>query len=259
MTPEYFLKQTADKALFPEMLWNRPENKMYAGKLLIVGGNLHGFHGPALAYTQSLQAGVGVARVLLPDCLKRTVSKLFPEAEFVPSTPSGSFASRALGEILPAAEWANGVLLAGNFGKNSETTIMLDSFMVKFKGAVTLHEDAIDYAISQAQTLVHREHTALVMDFHDLQKFVKAARYPKAITSDMDFLRFIELLHELSSEWAVHLLIKRDKQVYVAADGQVSSTPCGTSLTARAAHASVWWLQNPAKPFEAFTTSLVEA
>ena len=46
--------------------------------------------------------------------------------------------------------------------------------------------------------------------------------------------------------------------VLVASEGQVSSTPHDAVPGSRmAAAASVWWLQNPGKPFAALTTSVV--
>jgi hypothetical protein len=84
-------------------------------------------------------------RVLLPSATKKLVSQVFPEAEFAPSTPSGSFAREALGQLLDSADWADGVLLAGDFGRNSETAILLESFAQKYKGQLTVAQDGIDY------------------------------------------------------------------------------------------------------------------
>ena len=110
MDRTYWHKQTAEHPLFPELLWSRPENKQHAGKLLIVGGNIHGFRAPAEAYTESLKAGAGATRVVLPDALRKTVSKVFPEIEFASSTPSGSFAQRSLADLLDITNWADGLL-----------------------------------------------------------------------------------------------------------------------------------------------------
>src|SRR5579859_2484419 len=104
MDQSYWLRQT-EKPLFPELEWSRPETKTQAGKLLIVGGNVHGFAAPAEAYGEVMKAGVGTVRVLLPESLRRSVGKLFPEADFAPSTPSGSFAANALAELLDASLW----------------------------------------------------------------------------------------------------------------------------------------------------------
>lgn len=257
MELNYWKRQGDGKPLFPEVIWSRPENKQYAGKLLIVGGNLHGFSAPASAYSESLKAGVGVARVMLPDSLEKTVSRIFPEAEYAPSTPSGSFATKALGEIVPVAEWADGVMLAGDIGKNSETTITFDTLLTKYPGQITLCGDMIDHACLQAKTIIKRPRTLLVFDGAELQRFATHARYPVAITSTMDILRFVEVLHKMTKDWAINMLVVRGNTAFVAVNGQVSSTSIQGSTTTVAAHASVWWLQNPQKPFEAITSSLV--
>jgi NAD(P)H-hydrate repair Nnr-like enzyme with NAD(P)H-hydrate dehydratase domain len=69
----YWLKQTPDKPLFPNMLWSKPENKLHAGKLLVIGGNLHGFSAPATAFAEARKAGIGSQRVVLPDAIQKTV------------------------------------------------------------------------------------------------------------------------------------------------------------------------------------------
>ena len=112
MDHTYWHKQTTDQPLFPDLLWSRPENRANAGKLGIIGGNAHGFSAPAEAFTFATDAGVGTARVLLPDSLKSTVGKVFDAGEYAPSTPSGSFSQKSLLEFLELSSWANGMLLA---------------------------------------------------------------------------------------------------------------------------------------------------
>src|SRR5471030_891522 len=102
-----WLRQTADKPLFPDLLWSRPENKRQAGKLLIVGGSVDGFAAPAAAFSAAAEAGIGTARVLLPDSTRKVLGTSFAEAEFCPSTPSGSFSRQALAQLLENAEWAD--------------------------------------------------------------------------------------------------------------------------------------------------------
>jgi NAD(P)H-hydrate repair Nnr-like enzyme with NAD(P)H-hydrate dehydratase domain len=52
-----WLKQTSDKPVFPDLLWSRPENRKYAGKLLIIGGNKHGVAAPGIAFSAAQKAG----------------------------------------------------------------------------------------------------------------------------------------------------------------------------------------------------------
>ncbi|MEK7153084.1 MAG: hypothetical protein AAB834_03995, partial [Patescibacteria group bacterium] len=86
MNPEFWQKQVPGKPLFPELEWSRPENRQMAGKLLIVGGNLHGFAAPAEAYALSLKAGIGTSRVLLPSAIQKVVGPSIENGEFAAST-----------------------------------------------------------------------------------------------------------------------------------------------------------------------------
>src|SRR6266511_54862 len=151
MTPEFWQKQDAGKPLFPHLLWSRPENRQIAGKLLIVGGNLHGFLAPAEAYTAALKAGAGMCRVLLPSAVQKVVGPSIENGEFAASTPSGSFSQRALVELLDWCKWADGVLFAGDLGRNSETAIMVERFLQKCEAPTVLTKDAMDYVVSSPQ------------------------------------------------------------------------------------------------------------
>jgi hypothetical protein len=261
MEPTGWHKQTTDKPLFADLLWSRPENAAFAGKLLIVGGNLYGFANAAAAYGESRKAGIGVARVLLPDALQKTVGKVFEAGEFAPSTPSGSFNQRALGELLPMAAWADGTLLAGDLGRNSETAILLEKFAAKYVGQLTITCDAADYFTASPVTALERPDTLWVISVAQLQKLAMNARFTTAFTFDMDILRFVGALQAFSSTYPANIIVKHLDNIFVAADGRVSSTrvPENTNVwrLKTAAHASVWWLQNPSKPFEALTTSLI--
>src|SRR5690348_6592497 len=121
MNAAKWYKQTLDKPLFPKLAWSRPETKQTAGKLLIIGGNLHGFAAPAEAFTHAKAAGIGTTKVLLPNALQKTVGTMLETGEYAPSTPSGSFSKAALDTWLDFSTWADGILLAGDIGRNSET------------------------------------------------------------------------------------------------------------------------------------------
>lgn len=261
MDHTYWHKQADNKPLFPDLIWNRPENRQFAGKLLIIGGNLHGFTVPATAYNEALKAGVGVARVILPDALLKTVGKLVPEAEFVPSTPSGSFARDSLGALLPAAQWADGVLLAGDFGRNSETAILLESFIEKYPGLLTLTKDAVDYFAKSPGELLRRPKTTLVVSIAQLQQIATSSQFSAPVTYTMDMLQLVDILHRFTNKFSVNIITRHLDNTFVAAAGQVSSTKLTDTekiwRTKTAAHATTWWLQNPSKSFEALTTALL--
>jgi NAD(P)H-hydrate repair Nnr-like enzyme with NAD(P)H-hydrate dehydratase domain len=259
MEQAYWVRQ-ADKPLFPELEWSRPETKTQAGKLLIVGGNAHGFAAPAEAYGTALKAGVGSVRILLPEALHKSVGKLFPEADFAPSTPSGSFATNALAELIDASMHVDAVLLPGDISRNSETTVLFESFLEKYQGQVTLTKDAADLFCQQPIGIMHRPDTLLVVAMGQLRRLGSEAHFPRAFTDDMGLVQLIDNLHEFTKRLSINVITRHQDHYVVATNGQVSITkliqeqPVWRLNTA--AIASVWWLQNPNKPFEALTTAL---
>lgn len=258
----YWHKQKSGEPLFPDLLWSRPENKNQAGKLLVIGGNQYGFAAPAEAYQVATKVGAGHVRVLLPQAVKQAAGKLLPELEYGASTPSGGFAQSSLGEWLSLASWADGVLIAGDLGHNSETAMVLESFLEKYSGQLTLTKDAVDYCLATPEIVLKRPNTLLVLTMAELQKLATNAHFETAFQLRMDLLHLVEALHDFTHKHQAHIIVKHHDQIVVAVNGQVSSTQVGDEQdmwrVKTAASVAVWWLQNPEKPFEALTTSLVE-
>lgn len=251
-------KQTKDAPLFPDMLWSRPENRLHAGKLLIIGGNGYEFKSPANAYGDALHAGVGTAKVLLPDSMYKTVRDIFPEAEFAPSTPSGSFARTSLAQALDLAAWADGVLWAGDLGRNSETAIFLESFLHKHRGQVTLVGDAADHCLQPPAHCADRPDTTLVLSFAQLQKLGTASGFTTAFTTDMDLAHLVEALQRFTTDHTVHVVTVHDDIIIVAIAGKMSTTKVDDTNTLPhiAASTATWWLQNPSRPFQAHSSAV---
>lgn len=258
---DYWHRQTKDKPLFPDMQWSKPENRAAAGKLLIIGGHAHGFAVPAQAYSESLKAGIGVAKVLLPDALQKIVGSHMLEAEFAPSTPSGSFSRRSLSDLFEHSSWSDCSLIAGELGRNSETAILLEKYIEKYSGPLAITRDGIDYFYHLADKLMARQDTLLVVSMAQLQKLATGAKFSRAMTFSMDLLQLIDALHDMTEKYSVHMIVKHLDSVIVASGGQVSTTKLDEDIliwrVIYAAHASTWWLQHRNKPFEAITTSVV--
>jgi hypothetical protein len=252
-------KQAKDKPLFPDLLWSRPENRRHAGKLLIVGGNLHSFSAPAAAFVQAGKAGAGSIRVALPDATQKILGKTFHEAEFLPSTPSGSFSQKAYLDLMEQAQWADAVLLAGDFGRNSETAILLDKFTKDYKGQLTVAQDGIDYFLAGNSILFSREHTTSLINMGKLQKLAKNNRPRSAIRHSMNIHEIVNLLTDWSNNTG--FVTRHADNLVVAADAKVSTTPYDEDLkwqTELAGYTSVWQMQQPNKAFEALTTAIYD-
>jgi ADP-dependent NAD(P)H-hydrate dehydratase / NAD(P)H-hydrate epimerase len=247
MERTYWYRQEPDKPLFADLLWSRPENKAHAGKLLIVGGNMHGFAAPAEAYGAAMAAGIGTARVLLPLAVKKAAGNLLPDLEYSASTPSGSFAQAALGELTEHGRWADSVLFAGDLGHNSETAILLEKYLTDYKHLICLTQDAADYCLSLSEMILNRLDTLLVLTMAQLQKLAISVGHDKPFTLGMDLLRLTENLHEFTLRYVPHIIVRHGNQILIATAGKVCSTQLKDETS-----------QNPNKPFEALTTAVHE-
>lgn len=259
MEQSYWFKQTTEEPLYENLLWSKPENKLHAGKLLIIGGNEHVFSAPGEAYNQALKSGVGVAKVLLPDVLQKTVGKILENGEFAPSNKSGSFAKTALAEWLAHASWADAVLFAGDVGRNSETTIALEQFYKKYSGQLTITQDSLDLFLVQPEKLFERPNTTIVASFSQLQKMWSHYHQLNPLTYDSSLVRITELLHQLTQKIPAFIITKHQDELIIAVRGNISTTKNTEEIwrVRNAAKTATWWLQNPDKPFEALSTAIV--
>ena len=258
---DYWKQQQPTKALFPDIEWAKPEQRSARGRLAIVGGNKLGFAGIAEAYSVALKTGAGEARVLLPDCLRKSIPPVMTDVIFAPCNPSGSLSREALAELRALGEWASCVLLAGDAGRNSETAILYSDFITKYDGQLVITRDAIDLIKNDADTLVNRPNTVLVASFAQVQKLFQAVYYPKMLTFSMQLMQLVEALHKFTITYPVTITVFHQDTLVVAHDGQVVTTPYdnpmaiwrGTTAT-RAASYLMW---SPTQPLEAIATSLI--
>lgn len=255
----YWQKQTKDNPLFPDLLWSRPENKRFAGKLLIIGGNLHAANAPSSAYNQAVRSGIGVAKVVLPDALRKTFGSILENCEFAPSTPSGSFGKKSLAEWLSFANWADCVLLSGDIGRNSETAIVAEEFVEKYSGLLAITQDCLDIFVKNPGSIVDRDKTLIVGAFGQIQKLFQAERRVKQpLQYANSLVNNVELIHEISEKIPAFIITKQQDEIIVACRGRISTTQNSDEIwrTTTATSMAVWWLQNPEKPFEAITTAI---
>ncbi len=261
MERTHWVKQGSEP-YFGDLVWSRPESRHARGKLLIIGGNSFGFSAPGQAYQHAQTAGAGTTRVLLPEAIKKVAGNLFPELEFGASNPSGSFAQMSLGEWLDQSLWADGVLLAGDLGRNSETAILIEKYLAKSSAALTITKDAVDYLIPISKTFCQRSSTTVVLSMAQLQKLGMALGYDKPFKLGMDLVNLVDTLADFSTRYAFEIMVKHLETIAVAVNGQVSTTKLAEDQeiwrVESATYAAVWRIQNPSKPFEALTTSVLK-
>lgn len=262
MEHTYWRTQAPDKPLFPNIEWSKPEQRSQAGKLAIIGGNKLGFAGVATSYDTALRAGVGEVRVLLPDVLQKPIPTSITDAVFGASNPSGSLATDALGEMKALSEWAGGILLAGDAGRNSETAILYENFILETEKPLTITRDAIDLVKNSASTLVERPNTLLVLSFAQLQKLFQSVYYPKVLTFSMQLSTLVEAVHKFTITYPVSLAVLHKDFLVVASGGDVTSTHWQNAMAIWrgdvASRAAAYWLWNPGSPLKPVTASLLE-
>lgn len=256
---DYWLRQDPKSPLFGDLLWSRPQQKSQAGNLLIVGGNVHGINAPNLAYSSAQAAGVGTAKVVMPSATKRLLPHgAHADVEFVLSTPTGSFSQKSVGDIKNYMLWANATLFAGDFSRNSETTIVLEN-LCAIPGQHIYTKDAIDYFSPRPQLLLDRPDTLLVATFAQIQKLASESGLRTPFVYEMGAVRIAAALYELNSLHSCHFAMIHEGQVYCVSGGRLVTTRLGQNPSMwripLAAYMAVWWLQNPSKPLEALTNA----
>ena len=257
----YWRQQTADKPLYPDIEWSKPEQKTHAGRLGIIGGNKLGFVGVAENYSQALNTGAGEVKVLLPDALKKSIPQIMTDVVYGATNQSGGLSGEAINEIKSVGVWSTGALLIGDCGQNSETAVLYEKFIREYSGPLTITRDAIDLMRNSCQMLIDRPNTLIVASFAQLQKIFQTVYYPKVLTFSMQLSILVEAIHKFTITYPVSIMVFYQDTLLVASGGEVASTPWSKPLDiwrgVVATKAAVYWLWNPSKPLESATASLI--
>lgn len=260
MDNTYWKKQTDSKPLYPDVEWNKPEQRSQAGRLGIIGGNKLGFAGVGEAYGIAAAAGTGEVRVLLPDVLKKTIPSTMTDVLFGATNPSGSLARDAHVEMEAMSAWSTGVLLIGDAGRNSETAILYENFLKDYIGPLTITRDAIDLIKNSSAAMVERPDTLLVLSFAQLQKIFQSVYYPKVLTFSMHLAQFVDALHKFTITYPCAIMVLHKEYIVIASGGDVTTTewqnPMAIWRGSVAAKAASYWLWNPSSPLMAATASI---
>jgi NAD(P)H-hydrate repair Nnr-like enzyme with NAD(P)H-hydrate dehydratase domain len=256
----YWKKQTTNKPLYPDIEWNKPEQRSQAGRLGIIGGNKLGFAGVGEAYGVATKSGVGEVRVLLPDVLKKTIPAAMTDVIFGATNPSGSLARDAHVEMEALGVWGTGILLIGDAGRNSETAILYENFLKDYAGPLTITRDAVDLIKNSTSTMVERPNTLLVVSFAQLQKIFQSVYYPKILTFSMQLAQLVETLHKFTITYPCSIMVLHKDYLIVAEGGDVTTTewqnPMAIWRGSVAAKAASYWLWTPSSVLKAASASI---
>ncbi|HEU0266534.1 MAG TPA: hypothetical protein VFQ70_02830 [Candidatus Saccharimonadaceae bacterium] len=259
MDHTYWRVQKPSKPLFPDLEWSKPVRRDQAGKLGIIGGNKLGFAAVAESYGTALNTGAGQVRVLLPDCLKKSLPAI-TDAIYAPCNPSGSLSSDAHNDLAALGAWADEILLIGDAGRNSETAILYEKFITDYTGQLVVTRDAIDLVKNAAHLLVDRPDTMLVASFAQIQKLFRSVYYPKVLTFSMQLQQLVEALHKFTITYPTTIVTLHKDQLVIAHGGDVItegfSEPMQIWRGTTATRAATYWLWSQGKPLEASAASI---
>lgn len=260
MDMRFWHRQEPGKPLFPDVEWNKPERRDQAGKLGIIGGNKLGFLAVAESYQEALKAGVGEARVLLPDILKKSVPTVMTDVLFAPTNQSGSLANEALNEALALEKWADVLLLCGDAGRNSQTSIVYEELIKKSEIPVVLTRDAIDLVQNSLQEILDNPRVVFVASLAQVQKIFRAIYYPKMITFSIQLTQLVETLHKFTITYPVTICVFHVDNLIIAHGGEVVTQKWDAPMAiwrgivgARAASYLIW---SPETPLAAISTAI---
>lgn len=259
----YWQKQTADKLLFSDIEWSRPERKDQAGKLAIIGGNKLSFAAIAESYQTAVSSGAGEVRVLVPDVLKKNIPVSMTDVTFAPSNNSGGFSNDAVSELNATDNWADVLLFPGDAGKNSQTAILFEEIIKKTDKPVVLTRDAVDLLQNSFSAILDNPQVVFVVSFAQIQRIFRAVYYPKILTFSMQLAQLVETLHKFTITYPVTIVTLHAEQVVIARDGQVITQAWSEPMLIWRGHTAsriaTYLLWTPSKPMEAIATSLISS
>lgn len=249
-------ERQADEPLFANVLWNRPVSAHAAGRLLVVGAHTNGLATLQSVYQIAEAAGIGSLTLLVPETLRSMLGAV-PEINFAPATVAGSLAKASLGQMIELASYADAVLVGPDLSNNSETAILIESFIGHYDRPLILTDDALE-VITQSPDLVRsRPNTLIVLTMQQLFKLAGKLGVPLQIKPDGGITNKIEILTDFWSALRVDLalvgpevIVKTAERVSVTA---LSNQPA-TLLPAAYGVLSVFYTQNPKAHYEGLTT-----
>lgn len=257
---DYWKKQT--EPLFKDLEWNFPEKK--SNTVSIIGGNSNNFSSIIkLAEYLSMTYPINEVKIALPDALKNQLPPL-PNLNLVKSTDSGSFAKSAeLDSILKTSDFS---VLAGDFSKNSATSIALAEAVSEAGCPLVLARDAIDLLTPEMPNLIEEHRFIILASMAQLQKLFRTLLYPKMILLSEPLLPALETLHKFTLSYENFTIITlHQNQIIIANGGKIITTPLNKTkyspLTLFTSHLpadlTAYNLWNPGTPLEASSAALL--
>ena len=179
---------------------------------------------------------------------------------FAPTNQSGSLANEALSEALALENWADVLLLCGDAGRNSQTSIVYEELIKKANIPVVLTRDAIDLVQNSFAEILESPHVVFIVSLAQTQKIFRAVYYPKIITFSIQLTQLVDILHKFTITYPVTICVFHADNMIIAHGGEVVTQKWDAPMAiwrgtvgARAASYLVW---SPESPLAAISTAI---
>lgn len=262
----YWKQQTSGEPLFPNTLWSKPENKINAGKLGLVGGNALSFLAVANAYQSAINCGIGEVKLILPNQLKKQLGSL-PNAEFAATNQSGALSKEAEPLLKALENESDGILLIGDASRNNETQLLYENFVRQSTANPSskpfiIARDAVDLLMGVMNEITTRENIVLILSFNQLQKIFQSLYFPIVLVHSIQTIKLVEALHKFTISNAATLVVFHNDNLIAASGGEVFSTSFNKATEIwqgkTPAQIACWMIWSHLKPLEAVACALLE-
>ena len=229
------LNITTPKDLAP-LLAPRPRdsNKGMYGHVLVVGGSVGKAGAAAMAGFSALRVGAGLVTVATPHSVLPTVAGFHPElmTEPLSETPAGTIALRARAQLERLAENKTVMAIGPGISRNPQTSELVRKIVVASKTPVVLDADGLNAFEGRAKALNREgrkgraknagQDRTLVLTPHPGEMSRLSGLSVKEIQRDR-----INVARNFAKEHAVILVLKGDRTIVAAPDGQAWVNPTG--------------------------------
>ena len=145
-------------------------------------------------------------------------------------------------------DWADGTILAGDFGRNSETAILIEKLLANSSNLTVITQDAVDYVTSSPNIALKRGDTALVLSSVSTSKI---RLLQPSLRGQLHFLWIlygsVDWLHDFTERYSIYLIVKHLKSNIRRSWGKVSTTKLEKKKiveSQKASHLVAWWDTN---------------
>ncbi len=229
-----------------KLAWERPERKDQAGSLTIFGGVSLKLKEVDTIFKSSKECGIGSVYALVPESLARVFKR--EEQCLIPINFDNYYGLSDLGykTLLEELALADGLVLA-DIGASSATHHKLALAISKTFKPVIMTNSSLGLLQNYSNELKDNPNITFICSIQSLQKFIKSSglKITKPLLSDSSFNMKLEVLHQLSTQIKLKVLLVDNKKLLLLNQDKYISIDLKDSDLELAARLICWQIWAP--------------